>query len=142
MAEEKRFVDNGDGTVTDNEEALMWKQTDSFQDLSQWVNWFDAKAYVRDLNHDKFAGYQDWRLPTLEEAENLYDEERQRYIRDMDRFEIFIDPCFSPGGGFTSWTSHEDMHQTAGCFYYRYGHANLNHKEGITKDSVRAVRSL
>ena len=56
--------------------------------------------------------------------------------------DIFISEAFSPGGGFTSWTSNEMPHSTAVIFYYRYGHANSNHKEDITKDSVRAVRDI
>lgn len=137
---EKRFVDNGDGTITDLETKLMWKQTDSFQDTSKWLNWFKSQEYLRELGTNKFAGYQDWRMPNLEEAESLYDE--NHVIRDMDRMDIFISPTFSPGGGFTTWTSNELPHATAAIFYYRYGHANSNHKEDITKDSVRAVRDL
>ncbi|MZH40644.1 MAG: DUF1566 domain-containing protein, partial [Nitrospinae bacterium] len=87
-----------------------------------------------------FAGYDDWRMPTLEEAESLYDEDH--VIRDMDRMDIYISDTFSPGGGFTSWTSNELPHATAAIFYYRYGHGNANHKEDITKDSVRAVRDI
>ena len=137
---EKRFVDNGDGTITDLETKLMWKQTDSFQDTSKWLNWFKSQEYLRELGTNKFAGYQDWRMPNLEEAESLYDE--NHVICDMDRMDIFISPTFSPGGGFTTWTSNELPHATAAIFYYRYGHANSNHKEDITKDSVRAVRDL
>jgi hypothetical protein len=79
-------------------------------------------------------------MPNLEEAETLYDE--NHVIRDMDRMDIFISSVFSPGGGFTTWTSNELPHATAAIFYYRYGHANSNHKEDITKDSVRAVRDV
>ena len=140
LADQKRFIDNGDGSVTDTETNLMWKQTDAYQDTSKWCNWFGAGAYVKDLNISRFAGFENWRLPTLEEAEELYDEDL--HIRDMDRFEIFITPEFSPGGGFTTWTSDERPHGTAAIFYYRYGHANLNHKEDITKDTVRAVRDI
>ena len=140
LADQKRFIDNGDGTVTDTETNLMWKQTDAYQDTSEWCNWFGAGAYVKDLNISRFAGFENWRLPTLEEAEELYDEDL--HTRDMDRFEIFITPEFSPGGGFTTWTSDERPHGTAAIFYYRYGHANLNHKEDITKDTVRAVRDI
>ncbi len=138
MENKKRFVDNGDGTVTDHETQLMWKQTDSYQDTSKWLNWFDSLSYIRDLNNSKFAGFDNWRLPTLDEAEGLYDEEFP--LRDMDRLEIHLDASFSPGGGFSTWTSKESAHSTAAVFYYRYGHANLANKEGITKDSVRAVR--
>ena len=136
----KRFVDNGDGTVTDLETKLIWKQTDSFQDTSKWNNWFRAHEYIHSLNIEEFAGCSDWRMPTLEEAESLHDE--NHCIKDMDRMDIFISSAFSPGGGFTSWTSNEMPHATAAIYYYRYGHANSNHKEDITKDSVRAVRDI
>ncbi len=140
MELKKRFVDNGDGTVTDMETRLMWKQADSFQDTSKWVNWYRAMEYIKDLGINKFAGHRDWRMPTLEEAESLYDEDH--VILDMDRMDVFISPTFSPGGGFTSWTANELPHATAAIYYYRYGHANANHKEDITKDSVRAVRDI
>ena len=140
LADKKRFCDNGDGTITDDETKLIWKQTDAYQDTSKWSNWFTSQDYILELGLKKFAGYIDWRMPTLEEAEELYDEDT--FIRDMDRLEIYIDPCFSPGGGFTTWTSDERPHGTAAVFYYRYGHANLNHKEDIVKDSVRAVRDI
>ena len=137
---QERFIDNGDGTITDLETKLMWKQTDSFQDTSKWVNWYRAMEYLQELGIEKFASYNDWRMPNLEEAETLYDENHA--IRDMDRMDIFISSAFSPGGGFTTWTSNELPHATAAIFYYRYGHANSNHKEDITKDSVRAVRDV
>ena len=140
LTNEKRFCDNGDGTVTDKETNLMWSQTDAYQDTSKWSNWFMAGDYIKSLNIKKFAGYINWRLPNIEEAETLFDEDV--HIRDMDRFEIFIDPAFSPGGGFTTWTSDERPHGTACIFYFRYGHANSNHKEDITKDTIRAVRDI
>ena len=99
-----------------------------------------AEDYIKALNNKKFAGYVNWRMPNLDEAESLFDEDV--HIRDMDRFEIFIDQAFSPGGGFTSWTSDERPHGTACIFYFRYGHANSNHKEDITKDAIRAVRDI
>lgn len=139
-AKKKRFVDNGDGTVTDFETQLMWKQTDSYQDTSKWVNWYDALEHIRKLNDKKFAGHANWRLPSLEEAEGIYGEEFT--LRDADRLEIHLDSSFSPGGGFSTWTNVERPHSTAAVFYYRYGHENLANKEEIGKESVRPVRSL
>ena len=140
LMEEKRFCDNGDGTITDKETNLMWNQTDAYQDTSKWSNWFMAEDYIKSLNNKEYAGYIDWRMPTVEEAEELFNEDE--HIRDMDRFEIYINSAFSPGGGFTTWTSDERPHGTACIFYFRYGHANSNHKEDITKDTIRAVRNV
>ena len=133
-------MDNGDGTVTDLETELMWKQTDSFQDTSKWVYWYEALDYIRKLNDKKFAGFDNWRLPDLEEAEGIYDEDF--CTRDTDRLEIHIDSNFSPGGGYSTWTSVERPHTTAAVFYYRFGHGNLANKEEIGKESVRPVRNL
>ena len=41
-----RFMDNGNGTVTDNKMKVMWKKTDSFQDTKKWLNWFKGQDYV------------------------------------------------------------------------------------------------
>ena len=49
LTDEKRFCDNGDGTVTDEETSLMWSQTDAYQDTSKWSNWFMAEDYIRRL---------------------------------------------------------------------------------------------
>ena len=96
LTDKKRFCDNGDGTITDDETKLMWKQTDAYQDTSKWTNWFMAEDYIKSLNVEKFAGYMNWRMPNLEEAEELYDEDT--HIRDMDRFEICINPAFPREG--------------------------------------------
>lgn len=140
MGDKLRFKDNGDGTVTDFETNLMWKQADSFQEMNKWMTWHQANEYITEVNTQKFAGNLDWRMPNLEEAESLFDEDCS--IRDLDRFEIFISTAFSPGGGFTTWTSEQRPHNGAVIFYYRYGHANINNKDDLTKDSVRAVRDI
>ena len=66
MTDEKRFCDNGDGTVTDKETKLMWNQTDAYQDTSKWSNWFMAEDYIKSLNNKKLqvisiGGCQPWR---------------------------------------------------------------------------------
>ncbi len=53
--------------VLDHASGLMWQQSGSVKDIS----YDDAKKYVAQLNSDKFAGYIDWRMPTLEEAMSL-----------------------------------------------------------------------
>ena len=60
-----RYVDHGDGTVSDLVTGLMWQQ-----DPGAKVTFAQAKA-----NADSFslAGYDDWRLPTIKELYSLID---------------------------------------------------------------------
>ncbi|MBU0676298.1 MAG: DUF1566 domain-containing protein [Proteobacteria bacterium] len=64
---ESFLVDNGDAlTVTERVTGIMWQRGGC--DLT---NIHKVKSYVDELNHQKFAGYSDWRLPTIEEAMSL-----------------------------------------------------------------------
>ncbi len=57
----------GEYVVIDHATGLMWQQAGS----SYSISFADAQNYIRDLNDQRFAGYNDWRLPTLEEAMSL-----------------------------------------------------------------------
>lgn len=70
-----RFVDNGDGTVTDHQLKLMWSRTDNQGDIDwhqagQWVKYTFSIALPQ--SHDN------WRLPTLKELESLVDTNAER----------------------------------------------------------------
>ncbi len=74
-----RFVDNGDGTVTDNLTALVWeKKTNdaTVHDESKTYPWTSSgtaadggafTTFLAALNGAGFAGQYDWRLPTVAE---------------------------------------------------------------------------
>ncbi len=53
--------------VLDHASGLKWQQSGSAKDIS----YDEAKKYVAQLNSEQYAGYNDWRLPTLEEAMSL-----------------------------------------------------------------------
>jgi hypothetical protein len=61
-----RFVNNGDGTVTDTKTGLMWATTDN----GTHINWTDAHSYCQSYSG---GGHTDWRMPTLAELKTLYD---------------------------------------------------------------------
>ena len=68
---QERFIDNGDGTVTDTQLGLMWAQTDNQADI------FRKQAPVwikRDFPDRIGTRYNDWRLPTIKELQSLYRE--------------------------------------------------------------------
>ena len=60
-----RFVDNGDGTVSDNLTGLMWIKGET-----EPMHWQAALDYVKTLNT---GGHTDWRLPNVNELRSLVD---------------------------------------------------------------------
>ena len=93
------FIDNGDGTVVSKPHKLMWCKNDSMIDLKKWVNYQDSVDYVRGLNENKYAGYDDWRLPSRDEMLTLFD----KNFKNKDQFgkTIHIGDQFASGGGFS-----------------------------------------
>jgi hypothetical protein len=61
-------VDNGDGTVTDTETGLMWQQGEG-----GFMNWETALSYCENLVFPENQGYDDWRLPNINELQSLVD---------------------------------------------------------------------
>ncbi|MBF0336967.1 MAG: DUF1566 domain-containing protein [Nitrospirae bacterium] len=64
----KRFVDNGDQTITDTSTGRMWTKD---ADLVGRKTWQEALDYVASMNKGTAFGYTDWRLPRIEELEGL-----------------------------------------------------------------------
>jgi hypothetical protein len=60
------YVDNSDGTVTDNVTGLMWQQLVP----NATHSWDDAIAYCTALS---LAGHNDWRLPSRIELVSIVD---------------------------------------------------------------------
>ncbi len=63
---EAKAIDE-DKVVIDLATGLMWHQSGS----SEYMRRNKVKKWVRSLNRKKYAGYYDWRLPTVEEAISL-----------------------------------------------------------------------
>ncbi len=132
------FVDNGDGTLTDKITGLMWQKAGSPSEMT-----FDAAGkYVQELNLSRFGGYEDWRLPTLEELcsllkgtpnqsgrfmDNLFDpapyicwsaDENQHYIAMRNRAAFCVN--FARGEIVAGWAEKFHPHHTANITQSRY----------------------
>lgn len=71
-----RFTDNSNMTITDNLTGLMWtKDARNPGPLACPINknvlWEDAFAHVKCLNKNKYLGYDDWRMPNVNEIASL-----------------------------------------------------------------------
>jgi len=71
---EERFVDNGDGTVTDKKTNLMWIKNGWRIDFFSAVNWRDASEKCKSF---QYGGYTDWRLPSIQEWKSLMDKNNE-----------------------------------------------------------------
>lgn len=74
----QRFTDNDDGTVTDNLTGLIWARdgsTPAFTGSSTCSGgtkgWQNALDYVACLKTNNYIGYNDWRMPNVNELESL-----------------------------------------------------------------------
>ena len=81
--------------VIDQRHGLMWTAKDVGT-----VTFRNAPALVADLNANAFAGFTDWRLPTLQELFTLADHSRISPAIDTDAFPT----C--KGGWYWSSTVH------------------------------------
>ncbi|NIQ03408.1 MAG: DUF1566 domain-containing protein, partial [Nitrospinaceae bacterium] len=105
QADSARFVDKKNGTVLDTETGLLWQKQDSYHELKKGMNWYEALEYVAAKNSAKFAGFNDWRLPTLEEFHQIWDRKRPNTSKDGDP--IGLPAPFAGGGSYYLWTSTE-----------------------------------
>ncbi len=81
------YVDNGDGTVTDLVTGLMWQQG-----YSGKMTYAEAAASAGDF---EFAGYTDWRLPSIKELYSLIDFSGEDVMVDSSAGAIpFIDTAY------------------------------------------------
>lgn len=133
-----RFVDLNNGVILDNKTNLMWMKSDYWQLESKWVNWYTAQQFNQSINNKNFAGHSDWRLPTPEEAESLYNRRRRNLDKDGDK--IYIDPIFPKGSGWATWTSYEKKDNALVVSYKNKGGKFFQNKISGADAFFRLVR--
>jgi hypothetical protein len=139
MAEEPRFIDNGNGTITDHALQVMWKKVDSLQETGKWKSWLKCNDYIEIANLTRFAGFEDWRFPTEEEAFSLFD--LTKTSKDKFGDDIYLDPIFEPGSAGTTWTS-ATRESAALIVQYEDGGRVWPSQYANLSMAVRLVRSL
>jgi len=121
------FEEQHDGKVFyDKARGLMWQQSgsDNRMDLD------DAMAYVDKLNLERFAGYSDWRIPTLEEAITLLEP-----TKNNDG--LYIDQVFDRRQKWI-WTS--DLDSASRAWVVSFSNGGCGYGDFYYGSYVRAVR--
>jgi hypothetical protein len=115
----------GEKSVIDHTTGLTWQQSGS-----PAITYTNAEKYIRDLNDKRFAGYNDWRLPTLEEAMSL--------MEPKTHGNLYIDPVFNHN---QTWIWTADKESAGRAWHVHFLDGTCDH-DGLGDDAyVRAVRS-
>jgi hypothetical protein len=159
----ERFVDNGDGTITDSQTGLMWEKKDDSggvhdkDNLYTWSATFsdpDGTAFVDflgDLNNcvddgnwppagvtGGFAGHCDWRLPTIMELQSIVDLSAPGC--GPPTYDPCIDPIFGPTASFYYWSSTADALNPYNAWDVNFTNGNVFYGGKDLDFYVRAVR--
>lgn len=136
---QNQYEDQGE-VVIDHATGLMWQKGGSDYSMS----FSAAQDYIDDLNVQGFAGYDNWRLPTIPELMSLLEPEEQSN-------ELYINPIFeSFNKDNHCWSWSADLRQKNGIFSqgsawiinFNCGEVSGNVLDGFTGNYVRAVRSV
>lgn len=140
------FVDNGDGTVTDNHTGLSWKKCSEGQTYNggscvgkaTLYNWGEALSQTAAVNGGGgFAGHTDWRVPELPELRSIVEKRCQ-----VPSINLTVFPNVGPSEWF--WSSSPLAYvggdETAWSVGFFYGYDIWSFKKYDYQ--VRLVRSL
>jgi hypothetical protein len=97
------LVVNGDQTVTDIVSGLMWQQfevTDNEGEICE-MNWEEALRYCETLT---LAGYNDWRLPNLNELRSIVNYEKE-FLEGKPSIDTSLFPLAMPVCYWSATTS-------------------------------------
>jgi hypothetical protein len=152
-----RYVDNGDGTLTDHQTGLMWEKkssagTGDVHDVTNFYTWSSTStaadgtlftSFLATLNSDVsvsgtktcFANHCDWRIPTVNELRSLLTAGYPNCASDP-----CIDATFGPTLGASYWSSSALASSPLYAWYVHFGVGVVLSIDKIYDNYARAVR--
>jgi len=137
-----RFIDNGDGTVTDRKTNLMWIKNGWRLDFVSAETWEDA---VKKIKGFREAGHDNWRLPTINEWSSLIDTSQEApAMVESNPFENII--THMPYWSLSEFTYGKDRTCDNGCPRDRYTvmlySGNIQHQKKTDLAFILPVRNI
>jgi len=135
-----RFVDHGNGTVTDTKTGLMWKQcTEGLSGAgcatgtAATYTWQGALQAAQTLNtNGGFAGFTDWRVPNVKELQSIVEFQCATPTINATIFPATVVGWY--------WTASRDVNSnfTVWTITFGYGYSTSNNR--LFNYYVRLVR--
>ena len=141
-----RFVDNADGTITDNQTGLMWEKKDDgggLHDKDDTYTWADAMGeFISQVNgysdsgraQTGLGGHSDWRMPTSAELQTIL----------LEPFVCVTVPCidstFGPTVDGFYWSSTTNPFNPTSAWFVGFFEGLVFGDEKTGTYYVRAVR--
>ena len=138
--ESQGYIDNMDGTITDLKTGLMWMKNDSYLHSGHWLNWYEAKAFIKKLNEKGFANYFDWQYPTTRELKTLFNAAKLNSAQMGREMKIHTDPLFGKKGSGSLWSADENGRHNAFGVVFNTGDVFSGNKKSRSRKATRAVR--
>jgi hypothetical protein len=144
----KRFVEKGPHVVQDTKTGIFWMKKDSWQDKGKFFNWHECCDYNDRKNLRKVGGFDDWRMPSFDEAKTLYDETCSN--PGKGGVTLGIDPVFPEGAFKVEWLGGDTSTRRPRYDYsegkvvsadeYSFGSIRLCRKAPVQKVATRPKR--
>jgi hypothetical protein len=161
-----RFVDNGDGTVTDNLTTLVWEKKDNLdgtanssdpRDADNTYTWSTGSPYEENgtaftsfltdpttgLNATGFAGANGWRLPTLAELQSIVLDFKCTGAGGSSTCSCTSNPCIAFSDANTSaydWSASSYVPDPSAVWFVYFINGNVSIGGKTSGLFVRAVR--
>lgn len=141
-----RFIDNGDGTITDTQTKLMWEKKvggsgclhcvddpHSFANaMSEWIT--EVNGLTDDISAQSgLGGHSDWRIPTIVELQTIL----------LEPFPCSTNPCidsiFGPTASNWYWSSTTSGNLPSTAWNVLFQDGLVNNRDKADTIPVRAV---
>ncbi|XCN72502.1 MAG: DUF1566 domain-containing protein [Candidatus Electrothrix aestuarii] len=149
-----QYIDHGDGTITDTETGLMWKRcaeglsgVNCEEGEMERYTWDEAVKRFKKID---YAGYADWRLPTIDELKTLLqcskgkdkdgdcNDGSEKPTINQQAFPNTEAGRFFEAGQFWSGSPYAYLSDFAWFVGFNYGNSRAAFRNGV--NAVRLVR--